>query len=66
MSARDVAEIKQQGAMEAAEEDQITANAAEKEIVEQSKNAGVAAFQFDPDATPEQKRAQAKAVSCCS
>lgn len=36
---------------------------AQKDMVEQAKNAGVTAFSFDPDATPEQKRAQARAVS---
>jgi hypothetical protein len=41
----------------------VTANVAEKEIVHQSKQAGVLAFEFDPDATPEQKAAQARAVS---
>lgn len=41
----------------------VTADVAEKEIVNQSKIAGVTAFEFDPDATPEQKAAQARAVS---
>lgn len=41
----------------------VTAKVAEKEMVHQSKLAGVAAFEFDPDATPEQKAAQARAVS---
>lgn len=41
----------------------VTADAAQKQMVEESKNAGIAAFTFDPDATPEQKRAQARAVS---
>lgn len=57
-------ELKQQGAIDAAEdpESQVTANDAQKQIVESSKNAGVTAFTFDPNASPEQKRAQAEAV----
>ena len=41
----------------------VTADVVEKEIVEQSKKAGVPAFEFNPHATPEQKAAQARAVS---
>lgn len=41
----------------------VTADAAQKQMVEESKNAGITAFTFDPNATPEQKRAQARAVS---
>jgi hypothetical protein len=65
MSAKEAQELKQQGVIEAAEnpETTVTADDAQKEIVKQSQNAGVPAFQFDPDATPEQKRAQARAVS---
>ncbi|KFA74977.1 hypothetical protein S40288_02195 [Stachybotrys chartarum IBT 40288] len=64
MSAREAAELKQQGAIEAAQnpDNQISAEDAEKEIVNLSRNAGIAAFNFDPDATPEQKRAQARAA----
>lgn len=65
MSTKDADELKQQGAIEAAQdpESQVTADQAQKEIVERSKNAGVPAFQFDPDASPEEKREQARAVS---
>jgi hypothetical protein len=64
-TAKEAAELKQQGAIDAAAnpESSVTADAAQKEIIEASKNAGVAAFTFDPDASPEQKRAQAQAVS---
>lgn len=57
-------ELKQQGAVEAARdpESSVTADDAQKKIVEESKNAGVAAFNFDPDASPEEKKAQIKAV----
>ena len=59
------AEIKAQGAVEMANDpdSSVTANDAEKKIVDESKKAGAAAFQFDPDATPEEKAAQARAVS---
>ncbi|KAI9166928.1 hypothetical protein HJFPF1_03043 [Paramyrothecium foliicola] len=64
MSAREVDELKQQGAIEAAADPQssVTAADAEREIVERSKNAGVAALSFDPNASIEQKRAQARAA----
>jgi len=65
-TARDASELKQQGALEAARdpESSVTADDAQKKIVEESKKAGVTAFTFDPDATPEQKKAQARAVRC--
>lgn len=58
------AELKAQGVIEAAEDpnSSVTAGDAQKKIVEESNNAGIQAFTFDPDATPEQKRAQIKAV----
>lgn len=64
-TAQEASELKQQGVIEAAQnpESSVTADAAQREIVEQSKNAGVAAFHFDPDASPAQKKAQAQAVS---
>lgn len=57
---RDVAEIKQQGVIEAANDPKssLTSEDARRKIVEESKKAGNAAFRFDPDATPEQKAAQ--------
>lgn len=63
-TAKEANELKQQGAVEAAAnpESSVTAVEAQKEIVEASRNAGVAAFTFDPDASPEQKKAQAQAV----
>jgi hypothetical protein len=58
-------ELKQQGAAEAARDpnSDVTAEDAERVFVEESKKAGATALQFDPDATPEEKAAQAKAVS---
>lgn len=61
---RDASELKQQGALEASRdpESAVSSDDAQKELVEESKNAGVAAYTFDPDASPEEKRAQARAV----
>ncbi|GAW20606.1 hypothetical protein ANO14919_101140 [Xylariales sp. No.14919] len=62
-TAQQASELKQQGAIDAARDpaSSVDADDAQKKLVEESKNAGVAAFTFDPDASPEQKRAQAKA-----
>ena len=59
------AELKAQGVEESARDpnSSTTANDAQRKIVKESQKAGVAAFTFDPDATPEQKAAQARAVS---
>ena len=59
------AELKTQGVVEAAQDPNtsVTAADAEKKIVDESKKAGVAAFEFNPDASPEEKAAQARAVS---
>ncbi len=61
----EAAELKAQGVVEAAQDPNtnVTSEDAQKKIVEESKKAGAAAFTFDPDATPEQKAAQARAVS---
>lgn len=57
-------ELKTQGVIEAAEDpdSSVTSGDAQKKIVEESKNAGIPAFSFDPHASPEQKKAQVKAV----
>lgn len=59
------AELKTQGVIEAARdpESNVTAEDAKRKIVEESKKAGVAAFTFNPDASPEEKAAQARDVS---
>ncbi|KAG5976940.1 hypothetical protein E4U55_007136 [Claviceps digitariae] len=64
MSASEAAELKQQGAIEAAQnpDSVVTAEDAQQQMVEQSKNAGIPAFKFDPDASLEEKRAQAQAA----
>jgi len=58
-------ELKQQGALEAARDpnSSVTADQAENKVLEEAQRGGSAAYKFDPDATPEQKAAQAKAVS---
>jgi hypothetical protein len=59
------AELKSQGVVEAAQDpnSSVTADDAEQKIVMESRKAGVSAFTFDPDASPEAKAAQAHAVS---
>lgn len=58
-------ELKQQGAIEAAQnpESSVTANDAEKVMLDESQKAGVVALSFNPDASPEEKRLKAKEVT---
>lgn len=62
------AELKQQGAIEAAQDpnSSVSAEDAERSILNESKKAGSAAFAFDPNASAQDKAKQAKAVSCSS
>lgn len=64
-SSSNAGELKAQGVIEAAQDpnSSVSAEDAQQKIVIESKKAGVAAFTFDPHATPEQKAAQARAVS---
>ncbi|KAL2874019.1 Tricalbin-2 [Colletotrichum sp. CLE4] len=57
-------ELKVQGVVEAAQdpESNVSADDAQRKIVEESKKAGITAFTFDPDASPEEKRRQAAAA----
>jgi hypothetical protein len=57
-------ELKQQGALEASRDpsSKVTADDAQKKIVEESKRAGVTAFTFDTSLSTEQKKAQVRAV----
>ncbi|KAI9053494.1 hypothetical protein LZ554_002449 [Drepanopeziza brunnea f. sp. 'monogermtubi'] len=57
------ADLKTRGVLEAAQDpnSSVTAADVERKMVVESEKAGVAAFEFDPDATPEQKAAQARA-----
>lgn len=65
MTSRDASELKQQGALEAAQDpdSKVTAQAAENTVLEEARKGGSAAFQFNPDASPEEKAAQLKSVS---
>ncbi|KAL6714018.1 Tricalbin-2 [Lecanora helva] len=55
-------ELKSEGATQAAQDpdSKVSAQDAENVMTAESKKAGVAAFQFDPDASPEDKAAQAR------
>ena len=57
-------ELKQQGAEEAARDpnSSVTAADAERVLLDESKKAGAVALQFDPNASPEEKAAQARSV----
>ena len=57
-------ELKQQGAVEAARDpnSQVQAEDAEKTLLDEAHKGGAAAYQFDPNATAEEKAAAAKAV----
>lgn len=59
-----VADLKAQGAIEAANDphSSVTPDAAERTAMNAAKAAGAPTFSFDPDATPEEKAAQMKAV----
>ncbi len=63
-TAQEPNELRQQNAIEASRDPEslVTAEDAERKLVEESKNAGVAAFTFNPDASTEEKKAQVKAV----
>ncbi|KAL8923082.1 MAG: hypothetical protein Q9172_003292 [Xanthocarpia lactea] len=56
------AELKSQGAVEAAQDPDynVTSRDAQHVMAAESKQAGVAAFEFDPNASPEAKAAQAR------
>lgn len=63
-TAAQTAELKQQGAFEAARDPQsdVTAQDAEKLAVREAQKGGSAAFQFDPNASVEEKRELARSV----
>ena len=60
-----VGEIKSQGAVEASQDpgNNVTSQDAQHVMANESKKAGVAAYEFDPNASPEAKAAQARSVS---
>ena len=57
-------ELKSQGAAEAARNpnSNVTSEDAEKAMIDEGKIAGALGFQFDPNATAEEKAAQAHTV----
>lgn len=57
-------ELKSQGAAEAARDpsSDVTSQDAQHTMAAESKKAGVEAFEFDPNASPEAKAAQARSV----
>ncbi|KAK3697004.1 Tricalbin-2 [Vermiconidia calcicola] len=57
------AELKSQGALEASRDpnSNVDARAAEETMMREAKAAGAGAYEFDPNATPEQKKAQMRA-----
>jgi len=65
MASAHASELKQQGALEAAQDPNpsVTAEATEDTVLREAKAAGSAAFQFDPDASPEEKAAQLRSVN---
>jgi len=65
MFRQEASELKQQGAIAAARDlnSTVTATDAERTLVEQTKAAGGVAFNFNPNASPEEKAAEARAVS---
>ena len=63
-TSRAVGELKSQGAAEAAQDpdSKVSAQDAERTMVNETLKAGGAAYQFDPNASPEEKAAQAQSV----
>jgi hypothetical protein len=61
-------EKKMEGTIEAAQElhqdpqSQVNPDIVEQKVVDEAKKAGAAAYQFDPNASPEQKANAAKGV----
>ena len=61
-------EMKIEGAVEAAQDlhqdpqSHVNPDTVEEKVVEDARKAGVAAYQFDPDASPEDKANAAKGV----
>jgi hypothetical protein len=61
-------ELKEEGVIEAATElaqdpqSKVNPDTVEEKLVEETREAGVPAYQFDPDASPEAKAAAAQSV----
>lgn len=65
MASRQEAELKQQGAIEAAQDPNtnVAPEDAEQKVLDEARKAGGAALAFNPDASPAEKAAQARSVS---
>ncbi|KAF2458227.1 hypothetical protein BDY21DRAFT_284327 [Lineolata rhizophorae] len=63
MAAGEESELKQQGVMEAAQDPdtQVSAEDAEQVIMKEAQKSGIPALEFDPNASAEEKAAQARA-----
>lgn len=66
-SDKSASELRQQGAIQTGQEanqtdPEIQPEAVEKVLVNETEKAGAHAYQFDPDASPEEKAAAAEAV----
>ncbi|KAK5018793.1 Tricalbin-2, partial [Cryomyces antarcticus] len=61
-----VSELKSLGTENASRDpnSSVTADDAEQVVYDEAKKSGSAAYQFDPNATAEEKAAQARAVGC--
>jgi hypothetical protein len=59
-------ELKTQGVIEAAQDpnSKVSAEDAEKKMLDESRKAGAAAYHFDPNASAEEKKAMLKDVNC--
>ena len=66
-SQHNAAELKAQGVEEAARDPNSKVSSADvqKVLGDESKKAGIAAYSFNPDASPEEKAAAARAVGAC-
>lgn len=68
-AAAEKAEMKEEGIIEAASElaqdpqSKVNPEKVEEALVEETKEAGATAYQFDPNASPEAKAAAAESVS---
>lgn len=58
-------ELKAEGALEAAQDpnSNVTSEAAQEVLAAEAKKAGAVSYNFDPNASPEEKAAKAKLVS---
>jgi hypothetical protein len=65
MNSQPGTELNHQGAVDAARDPQISIEVedTERKLIQETKKAGLQAYQFDPNASPEAKAAQVRSVS---